>query len=95
MLQLGPGGNTVDIPCEQEKIFILLPEAVMLSHLTPPQGDLSLLKLIIASRPEVRTRKLCSLSQEAMGRNANLAKISKLISASVLIFLRHRKFATT
>ena len=95
LLWLGPGGNTVDIPCEQEKIFILLPEAVMLSHLTPPQGDLSLLKLIIASRPEVRTRKLCSLSQEAMGRNANLAKITKLISASVLIFLRHRKFATT
>ena len=73
---------------------MLLPEAVMLSHLTPPQGDLSLLKLIITSRPEVRTRKLCSLSQEAMGRNANLAKTSKLISASVLIPLRHRNFDT-
>lgn len=71
----------------------------MLSHLTPPQSDLSLLKLIVASRPEVRTRKLCSLSQEAMGRNANLAKISKLISASVTDFSEaqkvyyHMKFA--
>lgn len=95
---VGPGGNfprsTADIPCEQEKIFMLLSEAVMLSHLTPPQGDLSLLKLIITSRPEVRTRKLCSLSQKAMGRNANLAKTSKLISASVLIPMRHRKFDT-
>jgi len=73
---------------------MLLPEAVILSHLTPPQGDLSLLKLIITSRPEVRTRKLCSLSQKAMGRNAYLAKTSKLISASVLILMRHRKFDT-
>ena len=73
---------------------MLLPEAVMLSQMTPPPCDLSLLKLIITSRPEVRTRKLCSLSQEAMGRNANLAKTSKLISASVLIPLRHRNFDT-
>ena len=63
---------------------MLLPEAVMLSQMTPPQCDLSLLKLIIASRPEMRTRKSCSLSQETVGRNANLAKNSKLISASVI-----------
>lgn len=73
---------------------MLLPEAVMLSQLTPPQGELSLLKLIIASRPEMRTRKPRSLSQEAMGTNANLAKTSKLISASVLSPLKHRKFDT-
>lgn len=86
--------STADIPCEQGKIFMLLPGAVLLSQLTPPQGELSLLKLIIASRPEMRTRKPRSLSQEAMGRNANLAKTSKLISASVLSPLKHRKFDT-
>ena len=95
---VGPGEEIPlspnDIPCEQGKIFMLLPEAVMLSQLTPPQWDLSLLKLIIASRPEMRTRKSCSLSQEAMGRNANLAKNSKPISASVLSTLKHRKFDT-
>ena len=42
----------------------------------------------------MRTRKPCSLSQEAMGRNANLAKTSKLTSASILSPLKHRKFET-